>query len=175
MSRGARAVVFAAFVAAVIPLASCHSTVDCSNGTCACASDDHCEFACGAPPCHVDCASGSTCSGTCSNGTCTCQRGASCAFECGAPPCHVACEGQNATCSGSCSNGTCTCGAGSQCAFRCLSGPCHATCAPGASCVVECPNGLAGSQDCDIVECASGPVVCGGGAATVCNAPCPGD
>jgi hypothetical protein len=175
-----RAAAFAAvWSVAVVLVASCghHESADCSNGTCTCAAHDTCDFSCGSPPCHVDCGSGATCSGTCANGECTCEEGASCSFSCGAPPCHVTCEGSNPTCDGTCADGTCTCAAGSTCHFACASGPCHAACPAGASCVVACPNaGLAGTQDCDIVSCGAGsPVVCPDGLTLACGAACPGD
>jgi hypothetical protein len=146
----------------------------CANGACACDQGANCEFACKAPPCHVSCGQDSTCTGSCANGECTCQQGASCTFACDAPPCHVTCDGDNASCDGTCADGTCDCGPGSDCQFRCLSGPCHTQCREGARCVVSCPNGNAGTQDCDISTCAAGQVtVCPGGRAITCNAPCP--
>jgi hypothetical protein len=166
------------FAALVGLLASCshHDAADdCSNGTCACPTNDSCDFTCDSPPCHVDCSARSSCRGTCANGDCTCASGASCSFECGAPPCHVTCEGNNPVCDGTCANGTCTCAQGSDCHFACSSGPCHTVCPAGASCVVLCPNaGLAGTQDCDIVSCGAGdPVVCPDGLSVVCGTPCP--
>jgi len=148
---------------------------DCSDGTCTCPPNVSCIFSCNSPPCHVDCASGSSCTATCANGECTCELGAGCSFACGAPPCHVTCAGSNPTCDGTCANGTCTCAQDSVCHFRCESGPCHTICPTGARCVVTCPNvGVAGTQDCDIITCASGtPVLCADGLSIACGADCP--
>ena len=146
----------------------------CGNGTCTCQESRECSFECSAPPCHVQCERGSSCSGACANGECTCAEHASCNFQCDAPPCHVNCEGDNDTCSGTCANGSCDCGPGSTCEFSCQSGPCHTLCAAGSSCVVHCPNAPAGTQDCDITRCEGGQVtVCPDGKTTVCNASCP--
>jgi len=166
-----------AILVAMTLAVGCNSSADCSNGTCVCGQNDQCGFTCDAPPCHVDCASGSSCSGTCSNGTCTCEQGASCSFECSTPPCHVACDGQNTSCAGTCANGSCTCGSGSTCSFTCAAGPCHTTCADDAKCVVECPNaGVAGTEDCDITACGSGAaILCPDKHTLACNASCPGD
>ncbi len=144
----------------------------CENGTCRCESDAECDFTCEAPPCHVDCDAGSDCTGACANGTCVCDAGATCDFSCDAPPCHVTCAGDNPSCNGTCANGTCTCNAGSTCAFTCGAGPCHVTCE--GTCVVDCPPGTAGTQNCDITSCSAGEItVCPSGAATTCGAPCP--
>lgn len=147
---------------------------DCSNETCFCPNGLSCELSCSAPPCNVACGEESSCEAACANGTCSCERGASCAFQCGAPPCHVRCAGGHERCDGTCANGTCACGVDSACVFECESGPCHSECPSGASCVVLCPNATAGTQDCDIISCWAGaPVLCPGGHATTCNAPCP--
>jgi hypothetical protein len=146
----------------------------CDNGTCTCAALGECELECAAPPCHVLCEEGSQCDAACANGECACEERASCAFRCDAPPCHVRCEGENPSCAGTCANGTCECGPDSQCEFTCGSGPCHTLCGAGSSCVVHCPQGTPGSQNCDITQCASGEVtLCPDGRATTCNAPCP--
>jgi hypothetical protein len=40
--------------------------------------------------------------------------------------------------------------------------------------LVECPEGTAGTQNCDITQCAAGEVViCPNGAATACGVACP--
>ncbi|AKT42832.1 uncharacterized protein CMC5_070600 [Chondromyces crocatus] len=147
----------------------------CANGECICGTGSSCDFRCDAPPCHVTCEGDNPdCEGTCANGQCTCAVGSSCDFDCGAPPCHVTCEGDNPDCEGTCANGTCACGPRSSCEFTCESGPCHTTCDEGSTCVVHCANGNAGTQDCDITACAIGDVVvCPGGRATTCGAPCP--
>jgi hypothetical protein len=159
---------------AVMSVEGCKTTGECSNGTCECSAGDSCDFTCGAPPCHALCAGDNhTCKAVCANGTCTCGRGSDCNFTCMTPPCHVSCE-ENTTCMGTCSNGQCTCGANSECTFACATSPCHSTCAAGSTCVVFCPAGSAGTQGCDIVSCAAGaPVICPGGNATTCGAPCP--
>jgi hypothetical protein len=159
----------------------CHATCEgdnpscegeCANGSCTCGPNSDCDFHCVAPPCHLDCDEGSTCRGECANGNCSCATGAECHFACNAPPCHVACEGNNPSCTGVCANGSCTCGAGSSCEFDCASGPCHASCE--GTCLVHCPPGTAGTQNCDISSCAAGEaVVCESGAVTACGVPCP--
>jgi hypothetical protein len=151
------ALLFGALAAVV----ACNSggASDCSNGTCLCPAGTSCELGCAAPPCHVDCGNGSACTGTCANGTCTCEEGAECEFSCGAPPCHVACTGSNPTCDGVCANGDCSCGPNSVCHFACQSGPCHTTCEAGSVCVVDCPPGTAGTQDCDMPTCAAGQAI----------------
>lgn len=147
---------------------------ECANGSCGCGPDSNCSFRCVAPPCLIDCAPGASCSASCANGVCTCAEGGRCSFTCDSGPCHVTCEGNHEACEGECSNGQCTCGPNSSCTFRCLSGPCHTSCASGSDCVVECPPGTAGTQNCDIVACSHGaPVVCPGGVAVACGAPCP--
>lgn len=146
----------------------------CANDRCVCPAGESCEIACKAPPCNIECERGSDCEATCANGSCVCEHAASCAFECKAPPCHLQCAGDHERCDGTCANGTCACGTDSSCLFTCQSGPCHSECPAGASCVVLCPHGRAGTQDCDIVQCAAGaPTLCGDGYATTCNAPCP--
>jgi peptidoglycan/LPS O-acetylase OafA/YrhL len=146
----------------------------CANDRCVCHPGDSCDIACEAPPCNIACEHDSSCEATCANGSCVCEHGASCSFACKAPPCHVECAGDHDHCDGTCANGTCACGPDSSCLFTCPSGPCHSECPAGASCVVLCPNGHAGTQDCDIVQCAAGsPTLCGDGYATTCNAPCP--
>ncbi|MBL9025786.1 MAG: hypothetical protein JNL21_26560 [Myxococcales bacterium] len=156
---------------ALVLAASCGEAT-CENGLCTCEAGANCDFECDAPPCHVDCGEGSDCSGACANGTCECAPEATCDFACDAPPCHVTCAGDNPSCSGTCANGTCACGSNSSCAFTCSAGPCHVTC--DGTCVVDCPPDTAGTQNCDITSCAAGEiVVCPGGAATTCGAPCP--
>lgn len=151
-----------------------HCSGACANGDCTCGTGSDCDLRCDAPPCHASCEDGSTCTAECANGDCTCGRGSRCAFECNAGPCHVTCDGDNEICSGVCSNGTCSCGPDSGCEFTCDAGPCHTECAAGSTCLVRCPNGNAGTQDCDILSCAAGePVVCPDGMATVCGVPCP--
>jgi hypothetical protein len=163
-----------ALILLVIEVACSGVQADCSNGTCVCEANAQCNLTCDAPPCHVDCGSGSSCSGVCANGDCTCEEGASCSFTCGSPPCHVTCEGDNPQCDGTCADGQCTCGADSTCRFTCASGPCHTTCPAGAHCVVDCPAGTAGTENCDITSCAAGKaVLCAGGKATTCGAECP--
>jgi hypothetical protein len=161
------------FVALALVLATaCGSRVGgCSSGTCACPSGDDCRFVCTAPPCHVTCeGDNGSCQAVCANGTCTCGSGSSCAFACKAPPCHVTCE-PNSSCSGTCANGQCVCGAGSTCSFTCSASPCHTSCAAGAA---HCPAALAGTEGCDIVDCAAGtPVICPSGDVITCGAPCP--
>ncbi|MEP6654875.1 MAG: hypothetical protein ABJA82_16040 [Myxococcales bacterium] len=161
-----------AAAAAFIP--ACRTNGDCSNGICECPSGDSCDFTCAAPPCHARCAGNNDrCDAECANGTCTCESESSCNFSCKAPPCHVSCSAHT-TCTGTCSNGQCDCGADSTCHFTCATSPCHSTCGQGSHCVVLCPPGLAGTQACDLVACAAGvPVVCPGGNATTCGAPCP--
>lgn len=147
---------------------------DCSNDACECPEGQRCELSCDAPPCNVRCEADSSCQATCANGMCSCAAGAVCEFSCGAPPCHVQCAGDNERCDGTCANGSCVCGPNSSCAFTCQSGPCHAECPAGASCVVLCPNAPAGTQDCNITQCASGaPTICPGAQATTCDAECP--
>lgn len=150
---------------------SCHG--ECANGNCSCEAGADCDFDCAAPPCHVACKGDNpTCDGACANGTCTCGVGSDCGFTCDAPPCHVDCEGDNPSCSGSCANGTCTCGPNSVCHFACESGPCHVDCQ--GTCLVDCPGQTAGTQDCDITQCAAGDVViCSNGLSTTCGAECP--
>ena len=166
------AVVVAAAGATAAVMPGCRTGGDCQNGICACPSGESCDFTCGAPPCHVRCdGDNPSCSASCANGTCTCGRGSHCAFRCAAPPCHVSCSA-NTTCSGTCADGQCDCGTDSTCTFTCSASPCHSTCAQGSHCVVLCPSGLAGTQGCDIVQCAAGAaVVCRGGNATTCGAP----
>ena len=146
----------------------------CHNGTCTCPAGDNCRFVCTAPPCHATCeGNNDSCQAVCANGTCTCGSGSSCDFACQTPPCHVTCE-PNSSCSGTCANGQCVCEAGSTCAFTCSASPCHTSCASGAACVVHCPAALAGTEGCDIVDCAAGtPVICPSGDVTTCGAPCP--
>lgn len=145
----------------------------CANGDCECGEGSRCDFECGSPPCHVACSDSSECVGTCANGDCECGLGSRCEFECESGPCHARCLGDNPLCRAECSNGSCECGPGSTCDFRCLSGPCHVRCAAGASCVVLCPNGRAGTQDCDIVECGEQVQICADGDAVTCGALCP--
>jgi peptidoglycan/LPS O-acetylase OafA/YrhL len=146
----------------------------CANERCVCPAGESCEIECKAPPCNIACRHDSDCAATCANGSCVCEHAASCTFACKAPPCHVECAGHHDHCDGTCANGTCSCGPDSSCLFTCQSGPCHSVCPAGAACVVLCPNGGAGSQDCDIVQCAAGePTICGDGYATTCNAECP--
>jgi peptidoglycan/LPS O-acetylase OafA/YrhL len=146
----------------------------CANERCVCPAGESCEIECKAPPCNITCRHDSECEATCANGSCVCEHAASCTFDCKAPPCHVECAGDHDHCDGTCANGTCSCGPDSSCLFTCQSGPCHSVCPAGAECVVLCPNGAAGTQDCDIVQCAAGtPTICGDGYATTCNAECP--
>jgi hypothetical protein len=149
-----------------------HCDGECANGSCSCGRDSNCSFDCLAPPCHMSCAAGSVCTGTCANGSCSCAAGASCSFACSAGPCHVTCEQDNPRCDGTCANGTCYCGPGSSCRFACADNNCKVQCAAGASCVLDCPNGGAGSS-CTFNECASSTTVCPSGLAVACNAPCP--
>jgi hypothetical protein len=122
----------------------------------------------------VACAALSDCTGTCADGSCTCGSGASCQFDCQSGPCHVTCAGDNARCDGECANGSCTCGAHSSCHFACNDHNCSASCAAGSSCVLSCPDRRAGEQGCVFDSCAAGkPVICPGGLATTCGAPCP--
>lgn len=170
-----RAAARAVVVAAVLFAPACGRVVEgCRNGTCACPAGDDCRFTCAAPPCHVTCEGDNpNCEAACANGTCTCGGGSSCAFTCAAPPCHVTCE-PNSSCSGTCADGQCVCEAGSDCTFTCAASPCHTSCAAGARCVVHCPAALAGTEGCDIVDCAAGtPVICPSGDVTTCGAPCP--
>jgi hypothetical protein len=147
---------------------------ECANGDCVCGEASQCDFACQSPPCHVDCKRGADCSGQCANGTCTCERGASCELTCNSGPCHVRCAGDNPRCDGECANGSCTCEAGSTCRFTCIDHNCSATCAAGASCVLDCPLGRAGTQGCTFTTCAAGsPTVCPDGFTVTCGAPCP--
>lgn len=167
-----------ALTLALLSLGACNGDPHdaCAGGTCVCEERATCDFACGAPPCHVACRPGSSCAGACANGTCTCDEGASCDFACDAPPCHVRCSADHPRCNGTCANGTCTCGPRSSCTFTCAAGPCHTECPEGARCVVLCPPETAGTQNCDIVTCAAGdPVICPDGRATTCGAPCPTD
>lgn len=143
----------------------------CGNGTCVCPVDGECDIPCAAPPCHLDCQDGSSCSGECANGDCTCRAHASCTFACAAPPCHVKCEGNNPQCDGACANGECSCGANSSCAFTCDAPPCHARCEAGSSCTLTCPSGANG--DCNIVACDGEAVICDDGIVNACGAPCP--
>jgi hypothetical protein len=151
-----------------------HAYYECANGECICGDDASCDFLCASPPCHVRCQSRSACSGECANGNCTCDRAASCEFACSVGPCHVQCKGDNAPCDGECANGGCTCGPNSTCHFACTDHNCSASCAAGSHCVLECPEGRAGTQGCVFSACASGsPTICPGGLATTCNADCP--
>lgn len=161
-------------IALTMTTSGCRSEGGCRDGMCACPAGDSCDLGCPAPPCHVECAGDNPmCDAVCANGTCTCGNGSNCSFSCQAPPCHVTCAARS-SCDGTCANGQCVCGAGSSCTFTCSASPCHTTCAAGARCVVLCPAGLAGTQACDIVDCAAGaPMVCPGGNATTCGAPCP--
>lgn len=146
---------------------------ECGNGECYCGDGADCTFGCHSPPCHVNCELGASCTGTCENGTCRCARGADCVFDCGSGPCHVQCEGDNGTCDGECSNGTCACGPNSSCSFKCLDGNCSVSCAAGASCVLECPGGRAGEEDCDFDRCEGAQTTCANGTHVACDAPCP--
>jgi len=151
-----------------------HCNGACANGDCSCGTASACSFTCGAPPCHVACDDRSTCEGHCANGDCTCGMGSTCSFSCDAPPCHVTCDGSNPRCAGTCANGTCHCGAGSTCDFTCASGPCHVECEAGASCLVHCPPGTAGTQNCDVITCAAGSTqTCSDGVTLACGASCP--
>jgi hypothetical protein len=164
-------------IAWALVLAACHDNhgaFACNNGECVCGQKASCDFVCAGPPCHVTCESASACSGECANATCACERGASCDFVCDSGPCHVQCKGDNAHCAGECANGSCTCGANSDCYFACTDHNCSASCAAGSHCVLECPDGRAGTQGCTFTSCASGsPTICPGGLATTCNADCP--
>src|SRR6185503_20569709 len=137
-----------------------------------CGTGSHCNFACQSPPCHVNCAPGTTCSGVCANGDCDCGVGSSCSFTCASGPCHVLCSGGNPSCNGQCSDGTCRCEAGGSCRFVCLDANCHVECAPGATCLLDCPDGNAGAG-CDFSECAAGQTTCSGGLVASCGAACP--
>jgi hypothetical protein len=83
----------------------------------------------------------------------------------------VTCDQDNPRCDGTCANGTCYCGPGSVCRFACADDNCKVQCAAGASCVLDCPRGGAGTV-CLFDECAS-PTVCPNGLAVACNASCP--
>jgi hypothetical protein len=53
-------------------------------------------------------------------------------------------------------------------------GTCHVDCGFAKSCVVHCPPGTAGTENCDIPGCASGkPKICQDGTTIVCGTQCP--
>ncbi|MFP6685536.1 MAG: hypothetical protein VB934_12515, partial [Polyangiaceae bacterium] len=102
----------------------CDENCECNNDTC--------NFICTAPPCHVDCGSGSNCTGECANATCTCSGASTCAFECVASDCKVLCNGN------------------SSCALNCGQLPVQS-----AACKLECKNDVTVCPDNKTVVCNS--------------------
>ena len=72
-----------------------------------------------------------------------------------------------------CEAQTCVCAAGLTCEIFCEKGPCAAECEEGSACLLDCPDGDAGEDSCNIVECGAGEItVCEGGTRLTCGLAC---